>query len=363
MTIRKLIELIDLVKSVLQNNGLVQKLNDYLVTIQNNQSNLVLLREIQDKLIQDLESLQETDVFSALDKILLTNENRPFYKDEFLQQLQNLKAQNIADPGSQFNSLNVIISSLITRVNQNIGGIDKFRNSLSPFMDRDFSLYQKEDNGLFAIVFNNHSSYKNLKNLSNEISRWNKGLFIFQQLISEKTPTDFEIIEVDNGSIEFVINMDFKVIENLIELFKVGLEVYGAYLLYKSNLLEIIKTYRGNEKLIRSEDERDKLLLDNIKEAIKSEIQKQVKKSTQKNKEAIDKKIDQVTQMVTDHIVKGNNIKLISAPEDKKEEVFKEERLKQTQFLANKENFEKLDEQTKQKLISEFTHKEIDDKH
>ena len=355
MTIRKLIELIDLVKSNLQTQGLTQRLNDYLVTIQNNQGNLVLLREIHDKLIMEIESVLSSEVPEALDKILLTNENRPFLKDDFLAQLVNLKSSNVADPPSLFNALNSIVSNLVTRVNQNISGIDGFRNTLTPFLTRDFSIYQKDDNGLLNIIFSNHSSYKDLKSLSFETGRWNKGLFLYQQIITDKTPSDFEIIEVDNGSIEFVINIDFKVVENLLELFKVGLEVYGAYLLYKSNLLEIIKTYRGNEKLIKSEEEREKLLLDNIKEAIKTEIQKQVKKANQKNKEAIDKKIDQVTQLVTDHIVKGNNVKLISAPESQKEVIFKEEQIKETQFISNKKNYDKLDEGTKQKLISEFT--------
>jgi hypothetical protein len=189
--------------------------------------------------------------------------------------------------------------------------------------------------------------------LSFELKNWDKGLFIYQQIISEETPKPFEIIEIDQGSIEVVLNLLFDVSEKLLDLFKTGFEVYGSYLAYKTIVKDtLLKSFRGNEKLISAEEEREKLLLENVRIAVREELKKQAKKI--KKQEAIEKKIDEVTKLVTEHIIKGNSVKLLSAPEDK-EEIFEKEEEKELYFIKSKADYKKLDEATKQILISEFT--------
>jgi hypothetical protein len=133
----------------------------------------------------------------------------------------------------------------------------------------------------------------------------------------------------------------------------VGFEVYGAYLVYKTIVHEnLIKAYRGNKELIQSETIRESLLLENIKIAVKDELKKQSKK--RKKHEALEKKLEEITKLVTDHIVKGNSVKLLSAPIIE-EEAFAEEDEKEAKYLEIKKSFRQLDEKTKQLLISEFT--------
>ena len=352
MTVRKIIELIDSIKAEIGKNSYSSSLQDYIVTIQSNSNNLVLLKEITDKSIADYDKLVEKEIPALLDKVLV-DKIKPFTQTNLYKQLTDLKEKNFSDPGSQYNTLNQILTQIQSRVNENVTELDRIRSTVQPFLTKDFNEIQTESNAVFAIVFDNEDSFNNLKSLSFELKNWDRGLFLYQQIISDETPKGFEIVEVDQGSIEVVLNVIFEVGGKLLELFKTGFEVYGAYLAYKTIIHDnLIKTYRGDEKLIKSEEEREKLLLENVKKAVRDEIKKQVKKT--KKHEALEKKIDEVTKLVTEHIIKGNNVKLLSAPEDK-EELYTKEDEKEEKYFENKNNFKKLDVETKKLLIEKFT--------
>jgi hypothetical protein len=352
MTVRKIIELIDFIKDKIGKNSFSTKLQDYLVTIQNNSNNLVLLKELTDKLISDYEQLEQNEIPELLEKVMV-NKEKPFTDDNFLKQLETLKEQNYSDPGSHFNTLNSIISQIQARVNTNTTELDKISTTVRPFLSKDYSDLQTDTNAIFAIIFNNEHSYNSLKLLSFELKNWDRGLFIYQQIISEETPKPFEIVEIDQGSIEVVLNLLFDVGEKLLDLFKTAFEVYGAYLAYKTVVHETLsKSFRGNEKLIKGEEEREQLLLENVRIAVREELKKQAKKV--KKQEALEKKIEEVTKLVTEHIIKGNSVKLLSAPEEK-EEIFEKEEEKEILYVKAKVDYKKLDETTKQLLISEFT--------
>lgn len=354
MTVRKIIELIDFIKSKIGEDGYLSSIRDYLVTIQNNTNNLVLLKELTDRAIEDYLKLENEEIPELLGKVLVNTE-KPFTKSGFLKQLYELKEQNYSDPGSQYNTLNSILSEIQTRVSSNIVELDKIAEVVQPFLSKDYSELQTEENAVFAIIFNNEKSYNNLKLLSFELKNWDRGLFIYQQIISEETPKPFEIVEIDQGSIEVVLNLLFDVAKNLLELFKVGFEVYAAYLAYKTIVQDtLLKSYHGNQKLINGEEEREKLLLENIKIAVHKELKKQSKKI--KKQEALEKKIEEVTKLVTEHIIKGNSVKLLSAS-DEKEEIFEREEDKEYHYVKSKANFKKLDEETKHLLIAEYTTK------
>jgi hypothetical protein len=353
MTVRKIIELIDFVKSIIGKENYSTLLQDCIVTIQNNTNNLVLLKELTEKAINDYESLKENEVEEYLDKILV-DKVKSFMKDGFDLQLQKLKESNFPDPGSQYSTLNDILTNLQARVNQNIEELDKIKLIVRPFLSKDYSEIQNNENAIFAIIFSNEATYNNLKLLSFELKNWDRGLFLYQQIISDETPKAFEIVEVDQGSVEVVINLFFEVAEKLVDLFTKGFETYGAYLAYKTLIHEnLIKTYGQNKKLLTLDVEMEKLLLENVKIAVKDELKKQLKKS--KKHESFEKQIEVVTKLVTEHIIKGNNIKLLSAPEEKEEEVLEKESIKETLFLKGKIDYKKLDEQTKQLLLAEFT--------
>ena len=91
MTVRKILELIDLVKEQIGVENYLTKLQDYQTTIQNNSSNIVLLKEILEKTIFDLDVLIDNSVPDFLNK-LLVGKIIPFEFEKFKKQLIELKA-------------------------------------------------------------------------------------------------------------------------------------------------------------------------------------------------------------------------------------------------------------------------------
>ena len=126
-------------------------------------------------------------------------------------------------------------------------------------------------------------------------------------------------MEVQNGSIDFIVNIDVDVALDLVELFKLGFEVFAAYLSYKKMIQPIIATYHGNKKLISQEEARESLLLENIGTAVKDRVRAQNREAKKKDKTidgtAVPKKVEQVTNLVTSHIVRGNDVKLLALPD------------------------------------------------
>lgn len=352
MTVRKILELIISVKKQIGVDNYITKLQDYQTTIQNNSSNIVLLKEILDKTIYDLDNLIENSIPEFLEK-LLVGKIIPFEFEKFKKQLIELKEKNHTDYSQLYNELTNILAQMLEKMNSNIAELDKISKVIEPFQTKDFNDIQEDDNAIFAIIFNNESSFNNLKSLSFELRNWDKGLFLYQQIVSDETPKAFEIIEVEQGSVEVILNLAFDVAENLVDLFKTGMETYGAYLTYKTLIHDkLFATFKDNKKLMALEEEREKLLLQNVKDVVRNEIKKQAKKG--KKHEALDKKIEEVTKLVTEHIIKGNSVKLLSAPEEK-EEVLEKEKEKEMHYVKSKADYKKLDEATKQLLLEEFT--------
>lgn len=352
MTVRKILELIDEVKKQIGVGYFITKLKDYQTTIQSNSNNIILLKEILDKVINDIDILIENSVPETISK-LFVDKITPFEFEKFRKQLLDIRDKSTTNHSQLYNAFINVLNLMIEKMNSNMDELDRISKVIQPFKSKDFTNIQENDNAILALIFNNENSFNNLKSFSFELKNWDKGLFLYQQIISDETPKAFEIIEVDNGSVEVVLNLAFDVAEKLIDLFKTGIETYGAYLAYKTLIHErLLNTFKGNKKLIQLEEEREKLLLQNIREAIQEQIKKQVKKG--KKQEALEKKIDEVTKLVTEHIVKGNSVKLLSAPTDE-EEIQETEKEKEDLYVKSKSDYKKLDAETKELILAEFT--------
>ena len=100
---------------------------------------------------------------------------------------------------------------------------------------------------------------------------------MYHQLLKSDSPKDIELVNIENGSVDLILNLDLEVATSLIDLFKTALEVFGSYLVYKTTVKEIVKSYRGNKKLSDSEKGRDKLMMGNVQKVIMAEVSKQHK--------------------------------------------------------------------------------------
>jgi len=183
-------------------------------------------------------------------------------------------------------------------------------------------LIAKENFAIIAIVFKEHHTITSLKQFTKTLAAWDRVLPIYHQLLKSESPEDIQIVEIQNGSIDFIVNLNVDVALDLVELFKVGFTVFGAYLSYKKMMKPIIDSFFGNKGLIKHEEEKEKLLLENISKAIYNQIEEQHKKAKEADNAvdgtAITTKVGQVGDLVTSHIIKGNDIKLLALPESEK---------------------------------------------
>jgi len=218
-----------------------------------------------------------------------------------------------------FTKLTQTLTQIQKQIQQNITEITNIEQFISPYISEDVRRVTEEQLAIISIVFKEQKTISSLKEFTKTLVAWNKMLPVYHQLIKSESPQDIKIVEVQNGSIDFVINIDVGVALNLVELFKIGFQVFGSYLAYKKMLKPIIASYYGNKELLKQEVEREKLLLANIRSAIYNEIETQHKTAKKKDKTidatAIPKKIEQTTNLITSHIIKGNDLKLLAMPE------------------------------------------------
>lgn len=139
----------------------------------------------------------------------------------------------------------------------------------SKYSNVETELESEDDQAIVSLVFKDLNTTTSLKEFSKALNQWNRTLIIYHTLLMSESPGEIDLVEIQNGSIDVIFNFDFDISIDLIELIKTGLKVYAAYLLYKSKTArEIIDSYMGNKRLIQMENERENLMLDNIKESI-----------------------------------------------------------------------------------------------
>lgn len=357
MTIRKLIEQIDYLEQNLKQSGFWETTQDNYNTILNNRQNIVLLKELTEKQVNKLNILLSSETPLFLESILNPNGSEPFSDTDFVQLFQDVLSSNIVDVNQYYNEITPIFNDLISKVTENIEKIETLKSIFQPYLDKDYSLLQAESNAIFSIKFSDEKTIGGLKNLSKEINKWNTGLLIYYNLIKGESPKDIELIEVDNGSIDFVINIDFDIASKFLELIKVGFELFTAYLLYKTNIAQITKSYGDNQKLIDGEKQREQDLLENISIQVEKTIKKQLKeqkKGTKAQIEALDKKIEVIAKLVKEHIVKGNSVKLLSSPEAEKENTALVQKDNQELTEKTKNLFKQLGPEEQIKLLEAF---------
>lgn len=299
-------------------SGLKRDLQDYVNSLPNNQSNIVSLREIANKVFNRLDEIYKTDLPDNLAK-LLPDQIEPFtlsaYNDKLLQIIDDKEI----DLANFFQKLNQILSQINNDIQQNIAEIERIKTFIKPYISDQIEELSTEEKAIVSIVFKHEKTITNLKEFTKNLHNWNRILPVYYQILSSKSPEDIEIITVQNGSIDFLINLNFDFAINLAEIFEVGFKAFLTYLSYKKMIKPIVEGYLGNKKLIDGEKEREKDLIDNIGEVVKQRILEQHKKSIKSDKvidKNIDKKVEEVVKLVTSHILKGNDLKLIAIPDN-----------------------------------------------
>lgn len=357
MNIESLLNKINLFKEFVIESGLKRDLIDYTNAIGQPQNrNLVFMKGLSETLKNYFFQIKNNSIDSELQIIL--KDTKPFTTIAVLDELEAINEDPEILPEDYFQKF----YDLLERINQLIiSNEDEIKT-----IETIFKKYIKSDENsvigeqaLVSLVFKDLQSTGNLKEFSKVLNRWNRTLLIYHTLLKSQSPEEISLVEIQNGSIDVIFNIDFDIAVDLTELVKLGLKVYGAYLLYKSKTArEIIESYAGNIKLIKSENDREILMLDNIKDSIKLKVLEQHKDKLllDKNieKSGAEKKADEISRIITDHIVKGNEVKLLNASKANEEDdkIISSELRESTAIV--RERYKELDPKDKQLLIEKY---------
>ncbi len=300
-------------------SGFKRDIDDFSSSLPASQSNILALRDIAEKIWESLNQIYNGDLPEGLALLLLKADTPPFTKaphDDLLRELISNKEITQAEFYSQ---LTQNLSQLQSQIATNIAEISRIENFIKPYLSEDIERLAKDNNAVLSIIFNEKQTISNLSSFSKTVAAWNRALPIYHQLIKGDPPGDIHLVEIQNGSIDIIVNLNVDVAINIAELFKIGFSVFCAYLSYKKVAKPIIDSYHGNKRLIAQEEERETLLLENIGEAVRGALMAQHKKAKKADRSvdgtAIDKKVELIANLVTSHIVRGNDIKLLALPE------------------------------------------------
>lgn len=366
MNVESILSKIALFKELVIDSGFKRDLQDYIAACQQAQNkNLVYMKDISSKVSRSLEEFVNYSLDTELGLIL--KDTNPFTGLDSLKELNELDKDTEIDAAAYHTKIHGIMNRILQAINQNEGELNTDAEFLSKYTSKE-TVKVDSEKAFMSLVFKDLKSTGSLKQFSKVLHRWNRTLLLYHTLLKSESPEEISLVEIQNGSIDVIFNIDFDIAIDLTEVIKTGLKVYGVYLLYKAELgKKIIAGYFGNKKLLKNEEERDKLLLENVKEAVKSELTAQHKERLAEDKKidkaGADKKIDEISDEIVSHIVKGNEVKFLNPPTIEEDEVDDEgdedlpEDLRKSSAVV-RDRFKKLRPEDQQLLLDRYTKKD-----
>jgi hypothetical protein len=368
MNIESILNKIYLFEELTIKSGFKRDVIDFIGSIQQAQNrNLVFMKGLSETIKNQFQEFENNSLESELEHIL--KESEPFTYAETVKKLSEIDENKEIDGSEYYQEFITILNELQTDIESNETEINEVKELFIKYVSTKDQYESENEQALVSLIFKDLESTGSLKEFSRVLNRWNRTLIIYHTLLKSESPEEISLVEIQNGSIDVIFNIDFDIALDLTELLKTGLKVYSAYLVYKTKKAkEIIASYMGNKKLIDMETKREILMLDNIKDSIKKQALQQHKVRIKQDKEiekaGATKKADEVSRVLTDHIIRGNEMKLLTAlkPEDEEEENtedistelrketakvrerYKELNLKEKQLLLDKYGIKKEDE-------------------
>lgn len=373
MNIESLVHKIELFEKLVVSSGFLINLQDYSNAIQQEHNkNLAFMRDRSSEILKSFEIFRSYSLENEMEKII--RDGKSFFKTEAENKLIELNQNNEIDANEYFQQLNSIFNDLISKVNQNKKEANSVKAVFVKYTDEENDLDTDENQALVSLIFKDLKSISTLKEFSKVLHRWDRTLNILYQLLKSSSPDEVKLVEIQNGSIDVIFNIDIEIAIDFSELVKLGMITLGAYLTYKSDAAQnYASTFFGNEQLIKLEKEKEDLMLSNIHLSIKNKLLEKHKEkiSLDKNidKTSIDKKIEEVSKAISDHIVKGNEVKLLTIHSNEEDDEEKDGEEEEIQNIADeliqssaeaKIYYEKISDVDKRQLIEYYEIKDND---
>ena len=365
MNIESLLYKIEVFRELVIDSGFKRNLTDYKNSIAQPQNrNLVFMKDLSERIKKTLIYFENNSLNNELKVVL--REEEPFTNFTTLEELEKLDSNSEITGQKYFQDFNGLLTHLINSIDNNEKELKKVKEIFDRYTSDDYESNSKEDQAMISLIFKDLKSTGSLKEFSKVIYRWNRTLIMYHTLLKSESPEEISLVEIQNGSIDVIFNIDIDIAIDFTELIKTGLTTWFAYLSYKSKLAkEIIASYMGNQKLIDSEKERESLMLDNIKDSVKNKVIEQHQNNLISDQsihlEGIEKKADEVAKVITDHIVKGNEVKLLTSVKPEEDETDISTELRE-ETATVREIWKNIEENEKQLLLDKYTIKEDDEK-
>jgi len=317
MNINTLNEFIEDFRHQVVESGFKRDVTDYVSSLPSLEENIVSLRATATSVLGVLSSIHASDLPSALVQLFPSKKPIPFTKENYDEKIRVLLDNKEVQQDEFYAELSNLLGELQTSLEANEEEVDRISDFISPYVAGNRTKLTADQKAVFSILFKDKGTTSLLKEFSKTVALWSRTLPQYHKLVTGTSPEDVDIVAVQNGSIDMVVNLDVKVAVDLADLFKYGLLAFAAYLAHKKQLLPMIAGYRNNPRLLELDKKKDELLLENIGHAVETEARAQFEKVPKRQGSAPDNPelvIEQVTRMVTSHIVKGNDVKLLALP-------------------------------------------------
>jgi hypothetical protein len=234
-------------------SGFLRDVSDYSTSLPNNQSNIVGLRDMADNLLTGLTRIYDSGLPSALRMLFPSEKPIPFTDTDYKELLSVLLENKEIEVNDFFNQFTQLINQLNSSLQSNLGEVNRLKDIFIPYVDKRIQEISAENKAIISLLFHDIETTSKLEVLSESLRRWNRNLLLYHQVLSSTSPSDIEIISVQNGSIDVILNIDLNIALNLVDLFKVAMSCYLGYLSYKTLIKPITDTFFGNKKLIEQE--------------------------------------------------------------------------------------------------------------
>ncbi len=313
MNIENLVSKINLFQDFVIKSGFKRDLQDYVQAVQQPQNkNLTFMKDLSMRIQNTLEEIEDNEIDSDL--LLILKETKPFTDSKTKKKLEELDENTEIDADAYYQNFQPILKDLLNKIEKNEQEIKGINEIFLKYVENK-ECESENDQALVSLVFKDTETTTRLEKFADSLYHWNRALLTYNSLLKSECPEDISLVEIQNGSVDVIFEINQDIAAGLAESTKTGLTVFGAYLTRKSITKEIIESYLGNKQLIGLEKQIDELMLDNIKESIAKNIEAQYTDSVRNgtgNAVFADEKINEISIVLTEHIIRGNELKLLT---------------------------------------------------
>ena len=212
MNIESIINKISLFQELVIESGFKRDIGDYFQAINQSQNqNLVFMKDLSQKTKAYLEILENNSLDAELKIVLKKSES--FTSLKTIEKLVELDIDSQIDAATYYQNFYAILNLLIKAINENESELVEVNITFSKYVSKEENKLSIEELAIVSLVFKDLQSTGNLKEFAKVLHLWNRTLLIYHTLLKSESPDEITLVEIQNGSIDVIFNIDITFIE------------------------------------------------------------------------------------------------------------------------------------------------------